>query len=80
MWRKEIGLQFLISHLSLSIFSINIVQKRGLFGLQSYANINKVEIFHVLGPRHLRHDKVALLIIIRGDSLSMTEQEIDCKG
>ena len=40
----------------------NIRQKLGLFGLHSYGNIDKDEIFHVLvGPRHLRHDKVALL-------------------
>ena len=27
----------------------NIRQKLGLFGLHSYANIDKVEVFHVLG-------------------------------
>ena len=31
-----------------------------------YANNGKVEIFHALGPRHLRHDKVALLNIYNG--------------
>ena len=60
--------------------TFNIRQKLGLFGLHSYVNISKVEIFHVLRPRHLRHDKVALLILIQGDVLSVTELEIDCKG
>ena len=42
---------------------------------------NKIEIFHVLGPRHLRCDKVALLNInTRRHSVSMIEQEIDCKS
>ena len=41
--------------------TFNIRQKLGLFGLHSYGNIGKVEIFHVLEPKHLRHDKVALL-------------------
>ena len=52
----------------------------GLFGLHSYANISKVKVFHVLVPRHLKHDKFILLTIIQGDILSMTEQEIDSKG
>ena len=52
----------------------------GLFGLHSYANISKVKVFHVLEPRHLKHDKFALLIIIQGDILSITEQKIDSKG
>ena len=40
-------------------------EKLGLFGLRSYANIDIVEIFYVLGSRHLRHDKVALLNIYK---------------
>ena len=45
------------------------------------ANINKVEIFHILGPRHLRYDKAALLNInTRRHSVSMIEQGIDCKS
>ena len=44
--------------------TFNIRQELGLSGLDSYANIEKVEIFHVLGPRHLTHDKVALLNIM----------------
>ena len=46
---------------------------------------NKVEIFHVLGPRHLRYDKqctdkgALLNINTRRHSVSMIEQEIDCK-
>ena len=61
--------------------NFNIRQKLGLFDLHSSANINKVELFHVLGPRHLRHDKVecTLCILIQGDILSIIEQEIDCK-
>ena len=58
----------------------NIRQKLGLFGLPSYVNNDPVETFHVLGPRHLRHDKVALLNIIQGNILNMIEQEIFCKG
>ena len=40
-------------------------EKLGLFGLHSYANIDIVEIFYVLGSRHLRHDKVTLLNIYK---------------
>ena len=38
--------------------TFNIRQKLHLFALHSYRKLN--EIFHVLGARHLRHDKVAL--------------------
>ena len=33
--------------------TFNIRQKLGLFGLHSYVSIDKVEAFHILGPRHL---------------------------
>ena len=58
--------------------TFNIRQKLGLFGLHSYANIDKVEVFHVLGPRHLRYDKVALLNII-GYSIFYPDRDRDNK-
>ena len=41
--------------------AFSIRQKLDIFGLHNYVNIDKVEILHVLGPRHLRHNKVPLL-------------------
>ena len=33
------------------LLMLDKIQKLDLFGLQSYANINKVEMCHVFGPR-----------------------------
>ena len=33
--------------------TFNIRQKLGLFGLHGHGKIDKVETFHILGPRHL---------------------------
>ena len=63
--------------------TFNIREKLGLFGLHSYGKIDKVETFHVLGPRHLwlkTWSSCATLNIIQGDILCVMEQKTVCKG
>ena len=65
---------FMLERISLNVETIYIY-----IYIYTYIYIY-IYVLYVFGPRHLRRDKVALLNIIQGDILSMTEQEIVCKG